>query len=84
LHWSRVQPEIDMELARTLVKQFWRDLGLSWHHPDLIGWMEQASRFFPDFRYDPDRANFYTLPDELIAKLCGDLQSTIANRFGAT
>jgi hypothetical protein len=80
LHWSEVEPKIDPGLSRSLLRQFWRDLEMSWDHPDLIGWMDRAREFF-GFAYDPAKASFYSFPDRVACKLAADMEVTISKRL---
>lgn len=82
IHWSGVQPVMDIENARLLIKEYWRTLQLGWMHPDLVSWMRRAESFFPSFRFTP-QSNFYNLPDQVVIKLCSDMQATIEARVKA-
>jgi hypothetical protein len=81
IHWGSTTPVMDVDMARSLVKQFWRDLGLGWEQPDLLAWMAQAEAMFEGFAYNP-KSGFPTMPDAVVIKLCSDLQTTLTQRLG--
>lgn len=81
IHWGSTTPVMDVDMARSLVKQFWRDLGLGWEQPDLLAWMAQAEAQFQGFAYNP-KSGFPTMPDAVVIKLCSDLQTTLTQRLG--